>query len=137
MSLQQIHSKEVVHLDLQPLNLHVIDDIDEDSIGKSSSDEKVSEVKSLGDGEEAKSIYSWYEHEQRKIIHISNFCNSSGFTRKKFSTNQISSLYFMSPERIQGEIDVENEYEMAKADIWSVGVILFILVFGKPPFDGC
>ena len=42
----------------------------------------------------------------------------------------------MSPERIQGEIDTENEYEMAKADIWSVGVILFTLVFGKPPFDG-
>ena len=42
----------------------------------------------------------------------------------------------MSPERIQGEIDTENEYEMAKTDIWSVGVILFTLVFGKPPFDG-
>ena len=42
----------------------------------------------------------------------------------------------MSPERIKGEIDTENDYEMAKADIWSVGVILFTLVFGKPPFDG-
>ena len=103
----------------------MIDDIDEKET--SEEDKKSSN---------SKSMHSWYEQEQRKIIHITNFCNSSGFTRKKFSTNQISSLYFMSPERIQGEIDVENEYEMAKADIWSVGVILFILVFGKPPFDG-
>ena len=29
MSLQQIHSKEIVHLDLQPFNLLVIDDLDE------------------------------------------------------------------------------------------------------------
>ena len=42
----------------------------------------------------------------------------------------------MSPERISGEIDSENNYQAAKADIWSVGVLLFLLVFGKPPFDG-
>lgn len=67
---------------------------------------------------------------------MANFCISSGFLRKKFSSNHISSLYFMAPERIIGEIDCENEYTTAKADVWSVGVLLFLLVFGKPPFDG-
>ena len=67
---------------------------------------------------------------------MTNFCISSGFLRKKFSSNHVSSLYFMSPERICGEIDCENEFLTAKADVWSVGVLLFLLVFGKPPFDG-
>ena len=120
---------------MQPFNLLVIDDLDvmdgespEEPGGKAKMD--------AGSNADSHSQYSRHTQEQHKIIHITNFCNSSGFTRKKFSTNQISSLYFMSPERIQGEIDTENEYEMAKADIWSVGVILFTLVFGKPPFDG-
>ena len=137
LSLQQIHSKEIVHLDLQPSNLLVIDDLDWENDNKSQEDPEGKKFESASNAESShNSQYSWHDQEQHKFIHITNFCNSSGFTRKKFSTNQISSLYFMSPERIQGEIDTENEYEMAKTDIWSVGVILFTLVFGKPPFDG-
>lgn len=72
----------------------------------------------------------------RRFLHLTNFCISSGFLRKKFSSNLISSLYFMSPERICGELDLGNDFVLNKADVWSVGVLLFLLVFGKPPYDG-
>ena len=37
--------------------------------------------------------------------------------------------YYIAPEILAGEY---NE----KCDIWSLGVLLFILLSGKPPFDG-
>jgi calcium-dependent protein kinase len=41
----------------------------------------------------------------------------------------VGTAYYISPEVINGVYD-------EKCDIWSIGVILFILVTGVPPFDG-
>lgn len=59
---------------------------------------------------------------------------SAGFERKKFSANKISSLFFMSPDRILAEVDLNNEAMLAKCDTWSVGVILYFFFFGDYPF---
>jgi len=31
---------------------------------------------------------------------------------------------------------LDNDSQMCKSDIWSVGVLIFVLAFGKAPFDG-
>jgi serine/threonine protein kinase len=49
---------------------------------------------------------------------------------RKFTTNQFGSSQYSSPERLNtGEVDIAS-------DLWSVGVVLFEIVTGKPYFQG-
>jgi serine/threonine protein kinase len=42
----------------------------------------------------------------------------------------------MAPERVCGELKMDKDNISAKCDLWSVGVLIHLLVFGKVPFDG-
>lgn len=42
----------------------------------------------------------------------------------------------MAPERVLGKIKVYNLESCKKADLWSVGIIMFLLFIGELPFEG-
>lgn len=51
-------------------------------------------------------------------------------SRQKHETNEpVGTPYYVAPEILQGECT-------QKCDMWSAGVILFMLITGKPPYDG-
>ncbi|MED6204713.1 hypothetical protein PIB30_011688 [Stylosanthes scabra] len=61
---------------------------------------------------------------------IGDFGFARSLTPQGLADTLCGSPLYMAPEIIQ------NQKYDAKADLWSVGAILFQLVTGKPPFDG-
>lgn len=62
------------------------------------------------------------------IIKIIDF-GSSAYTDNKRLTNRFGTVYYIAPEVLRGDYD-------ERCDLWSIGVILYILLSGIPPFNG-
>lgn len=62
-------------------------------------------------------------------IKVADFGSSCFLDPKRKLSGCFGSAYYVAPEVLIGEY---NE----KCDIWSVGVIMFILLTGKPPYNG-
>ena len=70
--------------------------------------------------------------EENSPIKIIDFGLSKIFGEKinnKFLSTKVGTAYYVSPEILEGKY---NE----KCDIWSCGVILYIILSGTPPFNG-
>ena len=63
------------------------------------------------------------------LIKVIDFGTSQKFDPSKKMTQTYGTAYYIAPEVLQSDY---NE----KCDVWSVGVILYILLCGRPPFDG-
>lgn len=75
------------------------------------------------------SLYQGSTREKFFDIKLIDFGCSSFFARDKKYSGLIGTSYYIAPEVIQ------NEYNQL-CDIWSCGVIMYILLCGKPPFFG-
>ena len=62
------------------------------------------------------------------ILKIIDFGTSCVFGKEPL-TEMHGTSYYIAPEILK------NSYN-EKCDVWSIGVILYILLSGRPPFDG-
>ena len=62
-------------------------------------------------------------------LKIIDFGLSQELNLKKILSSKVGTAYYVSPEILLGKY---NE----KCDIWSAGVILYVLLSGEPPFNG-
>ena len=77
-----------------------------------------------------------FQSKQENIIKLTDFGSSGLFpanTNKKIPQNlmldTVGTAYYIAPEVLNDRYD-------EKCDIWSIGVILFMLLSGRPPFEG-
>ena len=62
-------------------------------------------------------------------VKIIDFGTAKTFEKGQAENRYVGSSYYVAPEVIQRKY---NE----KCDLWSCGVIMYILLTGRPPFDG-
>ena len=65
----------------------------------------------------------------KMVVKIIDFGTSQVFDAKEKMTQAFGTCYYVAPEVLQ-------EVYTEKCDIWSIGVILYILLSGEPPFNG-
>jgi len=109
-ALEFLHSKGIAHRDLKPDNILCVDT------------RRYSPVK-LCDFDLGSGI---------------KFHSGGGSATTPYLQTPVGSAEFMAPEVVEGFIeDTEDDFKYDKrCDLWSLGVILYILLSGSPPFSG-
>lgn len=69
------------------------------------------------------------ENDVKSVLKLIDFGIARKLGPEKTLTTKTGTFYYISPEILRGSYD-------EKCDIWSLGVILYMLLSGYPPFDG-
>mmetsp|Transcript_15219 Transcript_15219/g.2535 ORF Transcript_15219/g.2535 Transcript_15219/m.2535 type:complete len:120 (-) Transcript_15219:133-492(-) len=63
------------------------------------------------------------------LLKVIDFGESMKVSPKEIMTKRTGTAYYIAPEVLQGKYN-------DRCDVWSCGVILFVMLSGKPPFNG-
>ena len=74
-------------------------------------------------------LYLHEGSEENNPIKIIDFGLSQSINLNQMLTSKVGTAYYVAPEILAGKYT-------EKCDIWSAGVILYILLSGEPPFNG-
>ncbi|CEM08855.1 unnamed protein product [Vitrella brassicaformis CCMP3155] len=138
-ALAHCHSRRVMHKDLAPNNIMILKDTNSNSSGgDTSSSSSSSEGKEKG---EERSSGKGKKDEKRGLptleqlkdfkesnIKVIDFGLSEMFIPGQMSTMEAGTPYYMAPE-------VFRRHFNYKCDVWSGGILLYLLLTGHLPFD--
>ena len=68
-------------------------------------------------------------NEESSQIKVIDFGTSQKYKKNQKMKKTFGTPYYIAPEVLRGYYDY-------KCDLWSCGVIMYILISGRPPFDG-
>ena len=80
----------------------------------------ISRTEPINENDDSKKFYT---------IKIIDFGTAKKFSKTKSESKLVGTSYYIAPEVLKGKY---NE----KCDIWSIGVLLYMFIVGKPPFNG-
>ena len=69
------------------------------------------------------------DSKDKQTIKVIDFGTSQVFANEEKMELVLGTAYYIAPEILSGKYD-------EKCDMWSIGVILYILLSGEPPFSG-
>ena len=128
-ALNYLHSYDIVHRDIKPENMLV----EKNQKKNNNKNNKNTEIRILN-GEKIIDINNKKEENKNDDdeflkIKIIDFGTSNYIKDNKNLTLKVGSPYYIAPEVLKKNYN-------KKCDIWSAGIILYVMLLGKLPFHG-